>query len=151
MVPLSDLALELLATVKPFEGEGSGSFLFSTRNGRHPIDGFGVAKKRLDKFMLAELKTMAEERGDDPEKVTLKAFVNHDLRRVVRSQLSSLRVPEPVCELVIGHGKKGLARVYNQHEYLDEMREGLQLWADKLRAIVNPPSAPNVVQLRMAS
>ena len=151
MVPLSDLALEILATVEPFEGEWSGPFLFSTRNGRQPIDGFGNAKKRLDKLMLAELKAMAEERGDDPEQVALKPFVNHDMRRICRTALSSLRVPEPVAELIIGHGKKGLARVYNQHEYLDEMREGLQLWADRLRTIINPPAAPNVVQLRKAS
>lgn len=148
MVPLSDLAMEILATVKRFD---DGPFLFSRSNGRAPVNRFSAAKIKLDALMLAELQELAVERGDDRSKVVLKDFVTHDLRRVVRSQLSALRVPEPVAELIIGHGKKGLARVYNQHEYLDEMREGLQLWADRLRTIVNPPSAPNVVQLRKAS
>ena len=41
--------------------------------------------------------------------------------------------------MVIGHGKRGLARVYDQHEYIDEMREALEAWAAKLRSIIAPP------------
>ena len=48
-------------------------------------------------------------------------WVFHDIRRTVRTRLSQLRIPEPVAEMVIGHGKKGLARVYDQHKYLEEM------------------------------
>jgi integrase len=62
--------------------------------------------------------------------------VIHDLRRTVRTRLSELRVPEHVAELVIGHARKGLARIYDQHRYADEMREALQAWAVRLRAIV---------------
>jgi hypothetical protein len=61
-------------------------------------------------------------------------------RRTVRTRLSALRVSEPVAELVIGHARKGLARVYDQHRYIDEMREALELWAEKLRAIVLSPA-----------
>lgn len=48
--------------------------------------------------------------------------------------------------MVIGHGKKGLARVYDQHEFADEMREALDLWAGRLRSIASPPPA-NVTRL----
>ena len=65
----------------------------------------------------------------------------HDIRRTVRTRLSSLRISERVAEMVIGHGKKGLARVYDQHEFQDEMREALELWAGQLRSIVNPRPA----------
>ena len=65
----------------------------------------------------------------------------------MRTRLSSLRVSERVAEMVIGHGKKGLARVYDQHEFADEMREALELWAGRLRSIVSPPPA-NVVSLQ---
>ena len=30
-----------------------------------------------------------------------------------------------VTEMVIGHGRKGIQRVYDQHSYEDEMREAL--------------------------
>ena len=49
--------------------------------------------------------------------------------------------------MVIGHARKGLARVYDQHQYLDEMREALELWAGRLRDIVTPPPA-NVVKMK---
>jgi integrase len=64
-------------------------------------------------------------------------FVIHDIRRTVRTRLSQLRVRSEVAEMVIGHGKKGLARVYDQHQYLDEMREALDLWARELLRIAH--------------
>lgn len=49
--------------------------------------------------------------------------------------------------MVVGHGKRGLQRVYDQHSYELEIREALELWANKLRDIVQPPPK-NVVKLR---
>ena len=51
-----------------------------------------------------------------------------------------------VAEMVIGHGRKGIQRVYDQHSYEDEMREALELWAARLRDIVTPPPE-NVVRI----
>jgi hypothetical protein len=59
-----------------------------------------------------------------------------------------LRVSDMVAEMVIGHGKRGLGRVYDQHRYVDEMREALELWAGRLRDIANP-APENVVELRV--
>ena len=107
-----------------------GDYLFSTTDGAKPIGNFAHAKEDLDDFM-----NIAE------------PFVLHDVRRTVRTRLAGLRVPSEVAEMVIGHGKKGLARVYDQHLYVDEMRSALELWAARLRDIVSPPPA-NVVTLR---
>ena len=74
-------------------------------------------------------------------------WVIHDIRRTVRTRLASLRVPDMVAEMVIGHGRKGIQRVYDQHSYEDEMREALELWAARLRDIVTPPPE-NVVRLK---
>jgi hypothetical protein len=49
--------------------------------------------------------------------------------------------------MVIGHGRKGIQRVYDQHSYQDEMREALKQWASRLRDIVSPPP-DNVVKLK---
>jgi integrase len=127
-VPLSSDAVALLAALPRFAND---DFLFSTTMGKTPVNGFSKAKARLDKLIKGEMT----------------GWVLHDLRRTVRTRLSSLRVPEPVAEMVIGHARKGLARVYNQHQYLDEMREALELWAGRLRDIVTPPPA-NVVKLK---
>ena len=74
-------------------------------------------------------------------------WVVHDIRRTVRTRLASLRVSDLVAEMVIGHGRRGIQRVYDQHTYEPEMREALELWAARLRDIVTPPPE-NVVRLR---
>lgn len=128
-VPLCDDMLALLDGLPP------GDFLFSTTKGKRPINGLSKAKARIDAMM-----------GDVPP------WVFHDIRRTVRTRLSALRVPEPIAEAVIGHARKGLARIYDQHEFADEIREALDAWAAKLRTIVGAvparPGAENVVALQ---
>ena len=67
----------------------------------------------------------------------LKPFVIHDLRRTVRTRLSALKVSERIAEMIIGHGKKGLARIYDQHEFLDEMHDALMEWDAELLKILS--------------
>ena len=83
--------------------------------------------------MLGALRELAEIRGDDPKEVELTGFVNHDLRRTVRTRLSALKVQDHIAEMVIGHGRKGIARIYDQHRFEDEKREALAKWAARLR------------------
>lgn len=149
MVPLTDDVLALLEALPHYSGKGSGDHLFSTTAGKLPVNGFSKAKQRLDRHMLRILKAIARKRGDEPAKVTLPDFVLHDIRRTVRTEFSRLRIPTEIAEIVIGHGKKGLARVYNQYEFADEMREALNLWAGRLHSIFNPPRS-NVVDMRSA-
>jgi integrase len=92
---------------------------------------------------------MARMRGDDPSRVELKPWVIHDLRRTLRTHLSALRIPDHIAEMVIGHGRQGLQRVYDQHRYLNEMREALAMWAARQRSMVEPPPG-NVVDLARA-
>ena len=140
VVPLSDDAIAILKALPRFE---SGDYLFSTTFGKIPVNGFSKAKVLFDKKILATLK-------NEDRKATLPAFVIHDLRRTVRTGLSAIpSISDLVRELVIGHTKPGLHKVYDQHAYLDEKRFALDAWAARLRSIVEPPLA-NVVELRAA-
>jgi len=132
IIPLTTEAMAVLETLPTFE---KGDCLFTTTFGERPITAFSKAKERLDKLM-------AETLGAE-----LKPFRTHDLRRTVRTRLASLRVSDTIAEMVIGHGRRGLQRVYDQHQYESEMREALALWAARLRDIVEPPPK-NVVELR---
>jgi integrase len=143
VVPLTDAAIDILRALPRFDG---GDFLFSTTFGRRPVSGFSKAKTRLDAFMLVELRRAAAERGESPDRTTLPEFVIHDVRRTMRTGLSSLPIPDMVRELVIGHTRPGLHKVYDQYSYLDEKREALELWGRRLRSIVEPAPA-NVVPL----
>ena len=137
MVPLSDPVVAMLHDLPRFQ---RGKYVFSTTYGAKPPSGFSKAKCRLDKLMLEELRAIQED-------AELPAWRIHDLRRVVRSALSALRVPDIVAEAVLGHGRRGIARVYDLHRYEAEMREALNLWANRLRDTVEPPPE-NVVKMQ---
>jgi len=131
LVALSDEALRLIETLPTFAG---CDFLF-TVNGRSPVWIGDKYKKRLDARMLRTVKALARVRGDDPARVTLKHWVHHDLRRVVRTGLSALKVEDHVAEIVIGHGRKGIQRTYDVHKYADEARDALVAWAERVRGV----------------
>lgn len=147
-VQLSDAACMALEGLPRFAG---CDYVF-TAAGKSPLWLGDKIKKRLDARMLRALRALARLRGDDPSKTKLAPWVNHDLRRVVRSNLSALRVDDHVAEMVLGHGRRGLARVYDQHRYQPEIREALERWAARLREIIAPTPSPeppaNVIQLR---
>ena len=141
-VPLTADILAILAGLPRFK---SGEYLFSVRRGEHPIYVSDRAKQRLDARMLRTLRALALRQGDDPAKVKLPSWVNHDLRRTLRSRLSELRVNPDVAEAVLAHVKPGIRGVYDRYEHFDEKKQALELWATRLRSIVEPQ--PNVVEL----
>jgi integrase len=139
LVPLSDDVCALLESLPRFPG---GDFLFTTTDGEKPVNGLSKSKSRLDERMLGTLRGIASLRGDDPAQIKLAGWVLHDLRRVVRSHLSALNVEDHVAEMCLGHGRRGLQRVYDQHRYEPQIRQALEGWAARLRGIVSPPSPP---------
>jgi integrase len=144
-VPLSLLAVEIIELLVKPEDRKPGAFVFSTTSGKAPISGFSKAKVALDRI-INENRAKA-----DPGTEAIEPFVFHDLRRTMRTALSGLPVPDLIAELVIAHAKPDLHKVYDQHAYLDEKRRALDLWANKLRSIVEPQpqgrEAANVVPL----
>jgi integrase len=146
-VPLTEDLLRLLNALPRFTGKNSGDYVFSTSFGTKPVWISSKIKQEIDKRMLRTLRALARRRGDDPAKVVLPPWKNHDIRRTVRSQLSRLKVAEEVREAVLAHVRPGIKGVYDLHDYLDEKREALSLWATRLKSIVEPPPS-NVIALR---
>ena len=142
IVPLSDEACAVLEMLLRFAGS---DYLFTF--GKGPAWFGHKMKRRLDTRMLRTLKATANRNGDDPATVQLAPWVLHDLRRVVRTNLAALDVVDHIAEMVLGHGRKGLQRVYDQHKYQPQIREALTRWAVRLRTIVGPtpPEAGNSV------
>jgi integrase len=132
-VPLTDEVIAILNALPRFK---SGDHLFSTSFGVKPVNNFVKAKASLDRAMLAELGKL------DP-------FVIHDIRRTMRTGLSALSVRPDVAELVIAHALPGMRGVYDKYSFEAEKRQALELWAARLREIVQPPPA-NVVKLQAA-
>jgi integrase len=143
VVPVTDDILGVLESLPRFNG---GRFLFSTTFGATPVWHGSWIKKRLDARMLRTLRALARKRGEDVGAVLLPHFVQHDIRRTVRSQLSRLKVAEEVREAILAHARPGIKGVYDHHDYLDEKREALELWGMRLKDIVAPKPG-NVIKL----
>jgi integrase len=130
LVPLSPLAIAIIESLQGIDDR----FAFSTRPGTR-ISGFSKAKSRA---------------------VTLSGVTDwriHDLRRTVATRMAELGIPHPVVSKLLNHsprGVMGVTSIYNRYEYLDERREALERWAQRIRDIVEPPSG-NVVELRAAA
>ncbi len=59
----------------------------------------------------------------------------HDLRRSMRTGLSVCKVRPDIAELTIGHKKKGILAVYDQHAFDDEKRAAMEAWEAHLLLI----------------
>jgi integrase len=148
LVPITTEMLRILEALPRFEG---GDFVFSTTFGRSPVWVSDKIKKNLDARMFAELRALAEQRGDDPGKVPLTHWVNHDIRRTVRSGLSRLKIAEEVREAVLAHARPGIKGTYDLYDYREEKLHALEAWTGLLRSIVEPNSpVGNVVTLSHA-
>jgi integrase len=126
-VPLSSLTVEILAGVPIIDER----YVFSTRSGTR-VSGFSKVKRLAD-----QLSGVADWRL-------------HDLRRTATTGMAELKVDRRVISKLLNHtprGVIGVTAIYDRYEYLDERAAAMELWAERLRAIVNPPPA-NVVALR---
>ncbi len=128
-VPLPPDSMAILRGLPRFT---VGDFVFTTTDGATPVNGFSRAKVRIDKL----------------SGVTGWRF--HDLRRTARTHFSALPVQDLVRELVIAHARPGLHKVYDQHSYLDEKRECLTLWEQRLRGILAPKPPADVADIEAA-
>lgn len=70
--------------------------------------------------------------------VGARDFAPHDLRSTARSYLAELGVDVIVAERCLNHAIGGLVGVYDQHDYLEERRHALGLWAAYIEAADKP-------------
>jgi integrase len=143
-VPLTD---ELMAILENLPRFNRGKFVFSTMFGEKPAWISDKIKNKIDARMLPTLRALARKRGEDARAVELTPWVNHDIRRTLRTNFSRLKVAEEAREAVMAHVRPGIKGTCDLHTYDDEKREVLELWAGRLGSIVEPPPA-NVVELQ---
>ena len=128
-VPLSEAAISVITDA------GEGGYLFPNDKGDGPLPAHAVAKT----IRLAH------------ERFGLEHWTAHDLRRTAVTNMAKLGVSPIVLGHVINHisvTKAGVTlSVYSHYDYAREKREALELWADRLEAVVAGTGA-NVVRLK---
>jgi integrase len=126
VVPLSDLANEILAGIAKREGR---EHVFGRTTGAG-FSGWSSVKEDFDAV------------------VKIEPWVVHDLRRTVRTGIDKLGVLPHICEAVLNHLPPKLVRTYNQNTYENEKRKALDTWAHHLKTIVAQASGANVTALK---
>ena len=132
-VPLSKHARALVAQAAAYNF-GSDFVFPSPRTALRCIDRHSLSRA-VDR-KLGDATPEADTVADGT--LGLAPFTPHDLRRTCRTGLARIGVAEHVAEQVIGHRLQGMLAVYNQHEYLNERRAGLDAWGDHLDALERP-------------
>lgn len=96
---------------------------------------FPPAAKKEDRPMAAGvLLNLAKQlRGD----MDIEHWAIHDLRRTAKTKMSELGVLPHVSEKVLGHKLGGVLAVYDQHSYLREQQEALDLLAAHIQSCVD--------------
>ena len=141
-VPLSDLALSILEDCPKL-----GDFVFASGRGAGAICGWSKAKTRLDKLAAGKVWEIAP----DPDEATFPEWRLHDLRRTAATHMAKLGVDRVVIAKVLNHAESEVTAVYDRHRYDAEKRRALDLWSQRLAAIVGGTEGGNVVQLATAA
>jgi integrase len=132
-IPLSDQAIDILRSLPRIAGSG---FVF-TINGRNPIRGAHLVKRRIDGMLPA----------GTPH------WTIHDLRRTVASGMARLGINLPVIEKLLNHVSgsfAGIVGVYQRHSFSDEKRAAMAAWARHVESVVIGETAANGVELAKA-
>lgn len=64
----------------------------------------------------------------------LEHFTVHDMRRTARTHMSALGIESRVAERALNHKLKGVEGIYDRHDFFDERKQALALWASVLEA-----------------
>ena len=130
-VPLSKAALGVIEAQPKI---GGCDYIFASRAGT-PFSGFGKSKAKLDKAILADMKTQAK-KGAKVE--PLPNWTLHDLRRTAKTLMVRAGVRPDISERVLGHVIAGVEGTYDRHSYAEEKRDALEKLATMIERILNP-------------
>lgn len=121
-VHLSAAAREVLAAIPRIADQ---THVFTTRADK-PISGYSKAKRALDDAVA---------RGE--KAATLAAWRLHDFRRTGVSKLAAMGFDSIIVDKLLAHkpsALKGVASVYQRHEFYPERARALDAWASYLTA-----------------
>lgn len=143
VVPLSKQALAVLKAVPRVKGKAQ--YIFTT-DGEHPVSGFSRMKQRIDKLMTGYATEADAE-------ATIPSWTLHDIRRTVAAGMQRIGIKMEVTEKVLNHKSgsfRGIAGIYQVHDYADEKRAALEAWGSFLTALIDNKPASNVVRMKVS-
>lgn len=124
-----------------------------TKNGREHRIPYGALVARLLEYIPGEFDLLFPARGKPKKpfngwsksKASLdrisgvNGWTLHDLRRTFATNLAALGVAPHVTERLLNHVSgtiSGVAAIYNRHAYIEEMREAIRRWEERLEGLL---------------
>jgi integrase len=130
-IPLSPLAVALIREALADAGEGA-KYVFPNPDGQGPLPASAVART------IVRAHESSERRPNG--RFGIARWSAHDCRRTAITNMSRLGVAPLVQAHVVNHisvtKATVLAKHYDHYDYAKEKRAALELWAERLAAIV---------------
>jgi integrase len=143
VVPLSDFAIEIVKKAMTDAGEGQPIFPC----GKGSLSPVAVARTILRGNEITKDRPLG--------RFGIAPWSAHDLRRTALTEMARLGVAPIVLGHVANHRSVTRAgvtlSVYSHYQYDKEKREALDLWAERLTAIIDGAGAAVVSMKRRAS
>jgi integrase len=148
LIPLSQLARDVLAKVPVLMVDGTDSNWVFTSNGTAPIGGYSKYKLALDKLLLeatekegsAVCKRIVDDLNERYPGKGYRPFdgkwTTHSLRKTARTLLERIGISTQVAEKCLGHVDGGIVGVYSHHEFKAEKRTAFEALAREIERIV---------------
>lgn len=133
-VALSELAIELINELKKFSGKSRWLFPSDTNRSHMRGESIDKAVRRSDEQVF--------------EKVKIKHFTPHDLRRTAATHMTEMGISRLVVSKILNHIDSSITAIYDRHSYDTEKRNALERWGEKLKQIINPEQCiDNIINL----
>ena len=145
VLPLTDAAVELLQAILKVR---RAAHLFGGAEAQTTPD--TIARKGAALLAEAQANVAKRAKGKAPARPKIEA---RDLRRTAETMLAAMGISKDTRAQLLSHGLGGVqGRNYDQHEYMDEKRNALQAWADRLQDLAErKPIGSNVQRLKRAA
>lgn len=136
VVPLNDLAIEVLAELK--DHTGTCQYPFAGSSGR----GF-----QEDAPMVVDSLNRAISRYCAEPSNGMSKFVARDIRRTVKTQMGKAGIDKAMRDRLQNHALNDVSsKHYDRYDYMKEKQAALKVWNDYLCLLVNPQE--NVIQMK---
>lgn len=100
-----------------------GDQLFCTKDGKALSENYHLTLPRnIDNYLTKK------------HDITLLHWSVHDLRRTMRTHLSTITTPH-VAEIMLGHALPAILMTYDKHDYLDEQATAYETWVKKIERL----------------
>jgi integrase len=116
----------------------AGSDLVFTTTGHTPVSGFSRAGTKLRELMDGTAAAGDQAAGAEAGEGAAPAWRLHDFRRTGVTTLARLNVPPHVADRILNHVQgtiKGVAAVYQRHEFMAEREAAMDVWAAHVLAV----------------